>query len=704
MNKTNNLPAQLTEQSLVSYTGKHHSLVARGMQALSKENDDAIYLQARETYNKLTDSGACWSGYEERSAPLNKAFETFLELAAKGYEKAFFPLSTLYSGDQSIKGDAVQSERYYRLALHWLHVNEHLNDVEIWHDLGMLYLGKKNEIAVRYFQKGADAEDPSCMWRLSGAYEFGDGVEEDWNQSRYWQIKAAMGGILDAQRGLECQHDHGDLDIDDDQVFEWYIWSAEQGYVWAQVCLADAFSYGNEIDLDEEQAAYWYEKAAIQGDSHAQLKLGEIYWVGSSYIESDSEQARYWLEKSVDENEPEAQYQFGLFLFEQGDEDQAITLIGCASDQNHGPSQYLVADDKNLHFDISDSDRELLFRMAFSWYEERLEFGDIGLKYDYAMMHLHHGISSDGMSLLREVAVDDSISVDRHHSACYFQRCACLILAMRIIYDDPGNAVEAIHWLSKAADLRSVTACTELAELYLYGYAGYAGYEKYNLVEIDQKLAVYWYERGIELDWRSVSFTLCKHYLEGKHLPKNLELAEKWLSQSAKKGYNPAQFLLGMEYASGIRLHQDSNAAIYWLSKATESGSKAHIELAKIYFGGKITSRDFDKAMNWLSRLRDKKDFRWNDAMKLIAEKCFDGRFNTKQETTAQEWIEETAFMLQKRVSDTDDHMYMCRAYYLAELYELGLGVEKNIEKAIYWYSQSGSARAKDRLLELEKK
>jgi len=734
MTETKNLPTQLTDQSLVPFTGKHHSLVARGMLELSKENNDAIYRQARKTYNEITDNGTIsWCGAEERKVPMAKVFKVFQNLAEKGYGKAFFPLSTIYQGEQSIEGDLVQAKYYREHAFDWLHSNEHLNDPEIWCDLGILYMHDDNQLVVHYFQKGADVHDPNCMWMLSDAYAFGAEVEQDWNEAQYWQIKAAMAGHAKAQHGLEIQHDRGDLDIDDKQVFDWYTWSAGQGYVWAQVLLADTYFAGHTMESyfegkkeycsywhDEEQAVYWYEKAAIQGDPHAQLQLGKMYWHGMSCIEQDYEQAKYWLEKSIEQNNPEAQHQSGLFLFDMGEVEQAIMYVQYATEQDYGPAQYdyalLLSQDND---DLSDEDLEHccdLFESAFIWYFERIsESGDLELRYDYAMMHLNNWNNWQinkhrranrykGLSLLREIA-DEPSPIDIPLPAYDIQRRACRTLGKKLLNDNPEKeqVLEAIHWLSKAVKLGDVNACTDLAELYLYGHAGGGSCREpqVKLVEIDQKLAVYWYERGVQLGWCTASYELGSHYLEGKHLPQDLALAEKWLIHSAKEGSSFAPILLGMEYASGARLHQNSDPAIYWLIKATESDSRAFIELAKIHFDGKIISRDFEKAINWLSRLRDEKNIRWNDAIKLIAEKCFDGRFNTRQETTAQEWIEETASMLEKRVSDTDDHMYMCRTSNLAELYELGLGVEKDMEKAIHWYRQSGSYRAKEHLREL---
>jgi len=744
MTRSDNLPSQLTDQSLATSSGKHQSLVTRGMLALSKEGDDAIYRQARKTFNEITDNGsASWYGHEERKAPLAKLFKVFQELATKGYGKAFFPLSTIYQGEQSVEGDEDLAKYYRERSFNWLHSNEHLNDPEIWCDLGVLYIHDDNQLAVHYFKKGADVGDPDCMWMLSSAYEYGIGVEENDEESRHWQIKAAIGGHSKAQHGLEVQHNRGDLDIDDEQVFDWYIWSAEQGYVWAQVVLAhfyfDDHIMGNIGEVkddssyyhDEKQAVYWYEKAAIQGDTHSQLELAKMYWKGLSCLGCDNDKAKYWLEKSIEDGSPESQYQLAIFLLETNEKNwnRALQLLESLMINGYGRALYYCVSCLSLGFFDEDFFDEILTKCpdligsALSWYENNSKFGGDGLRLEHALLHLDcwdekfnmfgRAKRLDGLSLLRKIAsesivLDDNIEkLSLRHDV---QRRACKILGLNLLTDSPSpeTASEAIHWLSQAADMGDSFACIKLAELYLYGHAGvHTGFElEPKIVEIDHKLAVFWYERDIQRGHGGAAYELGIHYLEGKHLPQNLVLAEKWLLHAAEAGCDLAIGLLGSEYASGIRFKQNVDSAIYWLELASgyfiNSGS---LKLAEIYFDGEVVLCNFDEAMKWLSRLRDEGTNNWNDAIRLIAEKCFDGRFDSKQKITAQKWIVETASMLKWQVSSgADIDMYGLRTSALAELYELGLGVEKDIEKAIHWYrkaAEHGSYHAKEHLREL---
>lgn len=307
MDESENLPVVIAAQAVAVKSEKHGSLVARGMAALANKND-ALYRQAREVYNLLTDDGLIhWFGYKDREPPLTEAFNIFLQLAREGYGKAYFPLSTLYTGEQSVKGDTAQAERFHKLAFDWLLANEHLESPEIWHDLGVVYgFDEEIESAIKWFRKAADAGHNSSMWALTGLYEDG----EDIANALYWQIKAAEAGHEGAQRGLKVQHDRGGLDVDDEQVFNWYVWSAEHGHVWAQLFLAEAFRHGADVDQDYEQAVYWYRLAAEQGNAEGQWRLGSMYeeFFG---VEHNDDLAVYWYQMAAEQGDVEAQWLLG---------------------------------------------------------------------------------------------------------------------------------------------------------------------------------------------------------------------------------------------------------------------------------------------------------------------------------------------------------------------------------------------------------
>jgi TPR repeat protein len=225
-------------------------------------------------------------------------------------------------------------------------------------------------------------------------------------------------------------------------------------------------------------------------------------------------------------------------------------------------------------------------------------------------------------------------------------------------------------------------------------------------IEPDHKLAVAWYRRGIAKgtpgsNW--IAFELGRHYLTGEHLEQDLQLAEKWLVHSATKKHPQAQQLLGEEYASGARLRQDTDAAIYWLALAGGNSREARLKLAEIYLEGRLISRSFGQALKWLMLDPDNRGQK-NREMKLVAQKGFDGRFSAAEESAAQMWLVEMAISTKERATTKESGYGYLEYVSLAELYELGLGLEQDMQKAIYWYRQAaehGIYSAKTRLEKL---
>ena len=327
MDERENLPAVIAAQAVSVLSEQRTSLVGRGMAAVLSNNkhaltkaSDALYRQAREVYNRLTDDGlGSWFGYKEREISLTEAFNSFRQLADEGYGKAYFPLSNLYGGEQSIQGDQRQAERYRKLAFDWLYANQLKNDPEIWNDLGKLYLKSASDrnnnlsIAFRWFLDAANMGDANAMWHISRMYEFGyRGLFPDGTDSLYWQIKAAEAGNEAAQQGLEQQHEHGDLEskIGYEEVFDWYVRQAEHGHLWAQLLLAYAFRCGDLIEQDDEQAAHWFRMAAEQGHMLAQYNLGVMY-INARGVAQDYEQAFYWISQAAEQGYAAAQYNLG---------------------------------------------------------------------------------------------------------------------------------------------------------------------------------------------------------------------------------------------------------------------------------------------------------------------------------------------------------------------------------------------------------
>lgn len=412
---------------------------------------------------------------------------------------------------------------------------------------------------------------------------------------------------------------------------------------------------------------------------------------------TDDDKARKYFQAAADLDHAGAQFELGCLLLELSESEEAEMWIERSADQGYGPSlRYYV-----MNADLDEEEEyEDYFQKARAWYESRVSDGPADLQFDFAELLLWHqydrDIKKEAMRWLNASA----------EGGC---RRACSRLAYEYLRAKVSNesTEKAIHWLSRAAELGDSWAFTDLALLYFHGHLDKnADKEKRppNLrIKPDPSLAISWLERGASTGNRRVAYHLGYYYLKGDVVEQNLPLAEKWLLQAANEGFTSAQTTLGNEYASGVRFRQNSHAAIHWLEIAVENSIFTGLTLAEIYLEGKIVPRIYSEAFRWLDRSSAEGTFR-NKAMKMVAEKCFDGRFTSEQESAARSWMTRMANLAIDSVADMDQPQSESKALRLGELYEQGLGVEKDMEKAVYWYKQSaklGLWGAEKRLKEL---
>ncbi|MDD2742988.1 MAG: tetratricopeptide repeat protein [Rhodocyclaceae bacterium] len=684
MTDRENFPANTASRDIAVSAAQRGSLVARGLAATKLalvKDRDTLYRQAREVYDHLTDcGGTSWIG--ERIgwkwvpiSALTEAFITFQRLAAEGYGKAYYPLSTLYGGEQSVKGNEGLAEHFARLAFDWCLANSTRNDPEIWNDLGQLYRHRGNyELEVHWCRRAAIQNYP-------------------WGLFNMWSLGRSPNGLDEAEEG--------DL--------YWVIKAAEQGNLLAIIHMIHVYEGDTDHEPDDEQALYWYRKAAEQGYPWTEADFGteRFFDLGMRYRhgdgdEADEDKAEEYFLKAANLGHPEAQYELAELLSERGENRDSEHWLKCSAQLGYGPAQLAYAE---MPF-VPEEEAQTLIDSALDWYKAQAESGDCVSQFEYAKMMLSpygdwKSNPEEGLHWLKTSAEQDYVPACRRLGNEYLRA------------DISGHTTtEGIYWLSHAADLGDPWACEMLGDLYLLGHGDGVNAPRRGslppiLVEPDHKQAVAWYELGIgtatPMGDRALAFKLGRHYLTGEHLQQDLQLAEKWLLHSAEHGYGSAQELLGDEYLSGSRLRKDVDAAIHWLELAGESSVAARLKLAGIYLDGKVVPQSLSKAIYWLTRDPDGRG-RMNRQMKLVAEKCFDGRFSTAEESVAQAWLEKMANVVFEEAYAADTPFAAGPYYALAETYELGLGFIKDIDTAIYWYrraAEQGHHAAKSRLCDL---
>lgn len=218
------LPIIRTNRAITVTSERSNTLIGRGLSAIQNKNSNFViadldlnvrYRQARDIYDTITGCSQC-SNYDntnwgiEKSEALKSCFITFQLLADQDYAKAYYPLSKMLDGDQSVNRDYEQSSKYARLAFNWCFENQFQDDPEIWNDLGMMYssiiyVDEEDEtLAFFLYEKSAEQNNKYAQYNLGWMYENYYCTEVNDEEAAYWYCKAANQGYDRTQYKLGC--------------------------------------------------------------------------------------------------------------------------------------------------------------------------------------------------------------------------------------------------------------------------------------------------------------------------------------------------------------------------------------------------------------------------------------------------------------------------------------------------------------------
>lgn len=236
--------------------------------------------------------------------------------------------------------------------------------------------------------------------------------------------------------------------------------------------------------------------------------------------------------------------------------------------------------------------------------------------------------------------------------------------------------------MSKVSDKPEFVTDVNMEELYQKGMGMWEMSEqirKSNQINISEsrkqmifyeKQAVEYWQQAAEQGYAKAQYQLGYYYYNyGRNDNKNKKAFE-WCSKAAEQGYAPAQYYLGYCYGYGSGVLQNFKMSGYWYEKAAESGmGSAAAILGDRY--SRFKSRNYKKAIYWYTK-----------ALELgYQAECDLGRCYEKlgDFDNAVKWY----------IKGAEKDFLGNTAYHLAELYETGVGIPKDLKKAIEWYRVS---------------
>ncbi|AVL94339.1 putative Sel1-like repeat-containing protein [Megavirus vitis] len=197
------------------------------------------------------------------------------------------------------------------------------------------------------------------------------------------------------------------------------------------------------------------------------------------------------------------------------------------------------------------------------------------------------------------------------------------------------NIQKAIKWITKSANQNNKYGLINLARFYEDGDGV--------LLDIDR--AIQLLEQAAIQNLPSAQYYLGKIYVN-KDSPDYI-LAYKYYQQAANQNHSSAQYWVSVFYKTGHIVKKDYQMAIHWLTLAVNQGLNiAKIKLAEMYMKSTFVEQDYFKAFE------------------LLNSSIYD--------------------------DGTDNYYDNVAMTELAYMYKRGLGIEKNISKAIYLHIESG--------------
>ncbi len=261
---------------------------------------------ASEWYHKAADAGDLASAqvklgnlYESGSSDSGVGLPKNLSLARKYFEKASSKLPNVLSKVEAVKSKIMNEylsqkfEELQRLAKE----GDDLAQNELGNRCFNGVRGASKDLAASFswFEKSAKAGILNAIYHLALHYENGFGVEKDLKLALEGFQQVAQKNNADAQKKLaDCYWNGIGVEKNGHTAFIWYQKAAKQGHAEAQYLLATLYEKGLQTNgwygkpgatedtsleihcVSDIKALEWYSKAALQQHVEALFKCGEL--------------------------------------------------------------------------------------------------------------------------------------------------------------------------------------------------------------------------------------------------------------------------------------------------------------------------------------------------------------------------------------------------------------------------------------------
>ena len=502
---------------------------------------------------------------------------------------------------------------------------------------GYVYLKWKQDKAQAFYWYSLAAQQNNALAQLylGEAYRTGSGVAQDYAAAVQWYQRAAEQGDANAQNNLALMYVNGmGVEKNNEAALQWFQKAAAQGHAKAKEMAQRLEQQTVNEKLAKAMEAYeakdyttalqLFTELAMRGDAVAQICLGLMYYSGEGTAK-DLNQALLWFQKSAAQGDEKAKKMVERVRGELDDlkfadvvkiyEDaynsddlekfeSALQTLERAKENGYTNAQRKIEELAQRMYREGISDSSL-----FLWLLKAAEWGNIEAQASVGHKYL--------IGRGTEKNIDEALKWLRLAAEQGNEEALALLSLLTLtteeLYQKGKQAVrdeeykDALEYLRIAAQRNHAEAKTLLLELdkraeefYKKGETAYHNGERDLALALIMKACALEHPKAgslrSDIILMSVIFTPEQEAYNAGNFKKVLEIA--------KEGKKEAQAFLGLMYYEGKGTSVDWNKALEWFLKAAEQGvPEAQYNAGMLYFQGNHgRGKNHKKAHIWLTK------------------------------------------------------------------------------------------------------
>ncbi|MBB3319113.1 hypothetical protein FHT77_005025 [Rhizobium sp. BK181] len=421
---------------------------------------------------------------------------------------------------------------------------------------------------------------------------------------------------------------------------------------------AQAYADGKLVRQDFDKAVTLYRKAIALGATDALVNLANLYLSrGGDSAFKDAHEA---FSSAIAAGNREAPVEMARFLKANGKLDEAISRLTTAARKKNSPAAVEL----------------------YQYLSERAQNPDVGIQWLRLALKTVSDIPREKVRLASAMLLPSDVRLNGQAAFMLRELAGANIpgaaVALANVYiEGKGDAKDVpagLELLEQASQKGEIDALTKLGDLYMDG----------QFVEGDEPRAVGYYRAALVIHPTdpSANMRLARAYREGRGVKRDLAVAATNLKTASDAGNPMATRELGLAYMWGSGVEKKEDKGLQLLRSAADHGyAFAWHDLAETY--GSAVGPGVDASQAFRMNMRGAKE--GHVSAMIGAGIALLSGFGTQRDPEAGIlWLERASA---STGWDASDAMYR-----LAEVYQYGIGVDRNLEKAREWELRAANA------------